>query len=83
MKQYSASVQILSRYKGEHEDDCGVYPPCKQYGSGAWEILEDCRRYINCTLNPDGTYLQFNMMCPGDLVYASRNIETASPFISY
>jgi len=68
----SGSSVVVDVISGEHEDDCGVYPPCKQYGEGSWEILEDCRRYINCTLQNDGTYLQYNMMCPGDLVYANE-----------
>ena len=29
-------------------------------------------RYINCTLGPGGQYTQYNMMCPGDLVYANE-----------
>ena len=45
---------------------------CRQYGEGAWEILEDCRRYINCSLQGDGSYLQHNMQCPGDLVFANE-----------
>ena len=72
LKPSSTSSVMVSQYSGEHEDDCGIYPPCKQFGSGSWEILEDCHRYINCTLNPDGTYTQFNMMCPGDLVFANE-----------
>jgi len=33
------------------------------------QILEDCNKYIICTLQGDGTYLQQNMRCPGDLFY--------------
>ena len=61
-------VEVLS---GDYEDSCGIYPPCRQYGSGAWQILENCHRYINCSLQQDGTFLQYNMACPGDLVFDS------------
>ena len=54
----AASAVVVEVITGEHEDDCGIYPPCKQYGDGCHEILEDCRRYINCTLGPDGHYTQ-------------------------
>merc|ERR1711915_52699 len=56
-------------------DDCGIYPPCHQYGEGVWQILEDCRRYINCTRQPDGQLTQQNMMCPGDLVFTNEYHE--------
>ena len=38
------------------------------------EILENCTHYINCTLNSDGSYTQWNMMCPGDLVFANGKV---------
>ena len=73
LSQASASAVVVEVISGEHEDDCGIYPPCKQFGEGCHEILEDCRRYINCTLATDtGHYTQYNMVCPGDLVYANE-----------
>ena len=64
----SSSV-IVETITGDHEDTCGIYPPCQQFGPGTWQILEDCNKYIICTLQGDGTYLQQNMRCPGDLFY--------------
>ena len=58
----SASAVVVEVISGEHEDDCGIYPPCKQYGEGCHEILEDCRRYINCTLGNDGHYIQVTLI---------------------
>jgi len=54
----------------EDVSECGIYPSCKQYGEGAWMILENCHRYINCT-RPEagGALVQHNMECPGDLVF--------------
>jgi len=63
----------LGSYDGYDGDDCGIYPPCHQYGEGAWQILEDCHRYINCTRPvPGGDIVQQNMECPGDLVFTNE-----------
>jgi len=68
----SSSAVVVEVIDGDYEDSCGIYPPCKQYGEGSWQILEECHRYINCTLMNDGTYRQYNMECPGDLVFANE-----------
>jgi len=53
------------------QSECGIYPTCQK--TGQWEILEDCRRYISCTRDPDsGQLLQENLECPGDLVFANE-----------
>jgi len=55
----------------EHENSCGIYPSCKQYGAGEWEILEDCHKYIRCSYD-NGVLYQENLECPGDLVFANE-----------
>ena len=66
----------LGSYGGDwyDGDDCGIYPPCHQYGEGVWQILEDCHRYINCTRPVPGEpeIVQQNMECPGDLVFTNE-----------
>ena len=47
----------------------------KEYLLTNSEILESCRHYINCTLNSDGSYTQWNMECPGDLVFANGKLS--------
>ena len=69
-------VEVLS---GDYEDNCGIYPPCKQFGTGSWQILENCHRYINCSLQQDGTFLQYNMACPGDLVFDNEHNDCVDP----
>ena len=76
----SILVEVLS---GDHEDDCGVYPPCRQFGEGAWQILENCNRYINCSLQSDGTFVQHNMQCRDNLVFDNDHNECVDPDRSY
>jgi len=73
MKLWLTFLLMLSKSLAlmEHEDGCGIYPSCKQYGQGQWEILEDCKKYIRCTLE-NGEFIQENLECPGDLVYAEE-----------
>jgi hypothetical protein len=66
-----SAVLPCSLALGEHEDSCGIYPRCEQYGAGVWQILEDCHKYINCT-RVNGELIQQNLECPGDLVYAEE-----------
>lgn len=55
------------------ESECGIYPSCKQYGPGQWQILEDCKRYISCARDSgSGELVQENLECPGDLVFADE-----------
>ena len=63
------SSVLLEVISGDHEDTCGLFPPCRQLGEGTWQILEDCRYYVTCSLQGNGTFLQHNMQCPGDLFY--------------
>ena len=71
----STSSMVIETIKGDYEDTCGIFPPCKQFGAGTWQILEDCNKYIICTLQGDGSYIQQNMKCPGDLVYDEEHGE--------
>ena len=65
-------VETLS-LSGDVEDNCSIYPVCSDYGTGTHQILEDCRRYFECELDGDGSsYIQKNMICPGDLVYTNK-----------
>jgi len=65
--------QVLWPVQGRcGESECGIYPSCSQYGPGEWEILEDCKRYINCTRDANGDMVQRNLECPGDLVFANE-----------
>ena len=66
------SSVLLEVISGDHEDTCGLFPPCRQLGEGTWQILEDCRYYVSCSLQGDGSFLQHNLQCPGDLVYAEE-----------
>ena len=66
------SPNIVEIIRGDAEDDCGIYPRCRQFGEGTHEILENCNRYFNCTLQPDGTYLQYNLQCPDDLAFTEE-----------
>ena len=59
------SSVLLEVISGDHEDTCGLFPPCRQLGEGTWEILEDCRYYVSCSLQGDGSFLQHNLQCPG------------------
>ena len=79
---YHSSI-LLEVRSGDYEDDCGIYPPCKQFGEGAWQILENCNRYINCSLQDDGTFLQYNMQCGDNLVFDNDHNECVDPDRSY
>ena len=74
----STSSLVIETIQGDHEDTCGIYPPCQQFGAGTWQILEDCNKYIICTLQSDGTYIQQNMKCPSDLVYDEEHGDCIS-----
>ena len=63
---------VVDIIQGDAVDDCGIYPRCRQFGEGTHEILENCNRYFNCTLQPDGTYLQYNLQCPEDLAFTEE-----------
>jgi len=63
--------QVIGSDSGRHEDGCGIYPSCWQYGAGTWQILEDCSKYIRCHFE-NGDLVQENLECPGDLVYAEE-----------
>jgi len=54
-----------------HEDSCGIYPSCSQYGAGEWEILEDCSKYIRCSYK-DGELVQENLECPGTDLFTNE-----------
>ena len=63
---------LVSSFSGEQEDTCSIYPICTEYGEGSHEILEDCRRYIECERGDDGQYTQRNMMCEDNLVFTNK-----------
>ena len=47
------------------------------------EILESCEHYINCPLHSDGSYTQWNMKCPGDLVFANGKLSWLGYLVFY
>merc|ERR1711962_906104 len=61
----------LYHHTSAYEDGCGIYPKCSQYGLGTWQILEDCHKYIKCTI-VNGEMIQENLERPGDLVFANE-----------
>lgn len=63
---------IAGRVYGDNEEDeCGIYPSCSQYGPGQWQILEDCHKYIECSIE-NGEMIQKNLECPDDLVFTNE-----------
>ena len=64
---FSFSGVLFEVKTKDHEDNCGLFPPCQQLGEGSWQILENCHFYVECRRQPDGSYIQHNMECPGDL----------------
>ena len=71
---------LVSTMTGNQDPDlCSVYPPCADYGEGSHEILEDCRRYIQCELNVDGSFNQRNMICPENLVFTNKQGRCVNP----
>ena len=79
----SSSSVVVETIVGDHEDICDIYPPCKQFGAGTWQILEGCHKYIICNLQSDGTYVQQNMECSGDLVYDEEHGDCVDSELSY
>ena len=63
---------LVTAFTGEQEDTCSIYPLCSEHGEGSHEILEDCRRYIECESGNDGQYTQRNMMCEDNLVFTNQ-----------
>jgi len=63
-------LSLISQALGNHEDSCGIYPPCSD--EGVFQILEDCTKYVICDRDGQGGWNQQNMVCPGDLVYAEE-----------
>ena len=58
---------------------CSVYPPCADYGEGSHEILEDCRRYIQCELLDDGSFRQSNLICPENQLFTNNQGKCSDP----
>ena len=75
-----ADALLVETLTGNVEDNCSIYPVCSDYGTGTHQILEDCRKYFVCELDVDGSsYIQKNMVCPGDLVYTHKLGKCGDP----
>ena len=48
------------------------YPRCEDQGPGTHQILEDCKRFLQCELQDDGSYIQRNLRCPDNLAYTDK-----------
>ena len=73
---------LVNTLTGDQEDKCSVYPLCKEYGKGSYEILEDCQRYFECDQQDDKTFIQRNWMCEDNLVFTEKLGRCGDPALA-